>query len=135
MSVKYLTLDEVIAIHDNMIENYGGSYGIRDLGLIQSALARPQTSFSGQDLYLTIFDKVAALFHSLMFNHAFIDGNKRTAITSSARFLALNNYEIHATEKEIINFPLEAENKHLKLEQIKTWFKKHSQKRNVIISS
>ena len=126
--MKYLTLDEVIAIHDSMIEEYGGSFGIRDFGLIQSAISRPLASFAGEDLYPTIFEKAAALFHSLMFNHAFIDGNKRTTIATTARFLSLNNYSLVATDEEFVVFPLRVENNHLSTEQIAAWLKEHSKK-------
>lgn len=127
--VKYITLDVVIAIHDDMVKRYGGSFGIRDLGLIQSALARPQASFGGEDLYPTMLDKAAALFHSLIFNHAFIDGNKRTTVTTTARFLYTNNFELKATDKELIEFLLRVENKHLSIEQIAEWLKKHTKKK------
>lgn len=124
-NIKYITLDVVLAIHDDMIERYGGGHGIRDLGLIQAALARPQASFGGEDLYPTLLDKAAALFHSLIFNHAFLDGNKRTSITTTARFLYINGYELIADEKEFVDFPLRVENKHLGIEEISDWLKKH----------
>lgn len=126
--VIYITLDVVLAIHDDMIERYGGSHGIRDLGLIQSALARPQASFGGEDLYPTILAKAAALFHSLIFNHAFMDGNKRTSMTTTARFLYINGYELIAEKEEFVDFPLRVENKHLSLEEIAEWLKKHTVK-------
>lgn len=128
MKVVYLTLDVVLAIHDSMIEEFGGSHGIRDLGLIQSAIARPQATFGGEDLYPGIFDKAAALFHSLIFNHAFIDGNKRTTLTSTARFLYINGYDLKATDKELISFPLDVENRHLNIQEIADWLKKHTSK-------
>ncbi|MDO8620725.1 MAG: type II toxin-antitoxin system death-on-curing family toxin [Candidatus Levybacteria bacterium] len=125
---KHLILDEVIAIHDSMIEQYGGSFGIRDIGLLQSAISRPQASFGGVDLYPTIFDKAAALFHSLMFNHAFMDGNKRTTMTTTARFLAINGYLVVVEQREFVDFPLRVENKHLSLGEIVAWLKKHTKK-------
>lgn len=124
----YITLDEVLAIHDDMVERYGGSFGIRDLGLMQSAIARPQATFGGEDLYPTIIDKAAALFHSLVFNHAFADGNKRTSLTSTARFLHLNGYELKVGKHELIDFPLRVENQHLDIEQISKWLKEHTKK-------
>lgn len=124
--VRYITLDEVLAIHDSMVEQYGGSHGIRDIGLIQSAVARPQSTFGGEDLYPTLFDKAAALFHSLMFNHAFLDGNKRTTLTSTARFLYLNGYELSADKKELLAFPLRVENQHFSIEQIGDWLESHT---------
>lgn len=126
MKIKYVTLDELIAIHDSMIEDYGGSHGIRDLGLLQSALARPQASFAGQDLYESILDKAAALFHSLMFNHAFVDGNKRTTLTATARFLYLNGYTLLAKDEELVTFPLQVENHHFSIQQIATWLEEHT---------
>ena len=125
-NTSYLTLDIVLAIHEEMVERYGGSHGIRDIGLIQSAATRPQSSFGGEDLYQTIFDKAAALFHSLMFNHAFVDGNKRTAMVSTARFLFMNGYELDASQKEFVTFPLNVENQHLSIEEISKWLKRHS---------
>ena len=127
-SIKYLTLVDVIAIHDNMVSLYGGSLGIRDLGLVESAISRPQATFGGQDLYPTIFLKAAALFHSLMFNHAFVDGNKRTTITTTARFLSINGHELIATDREFVDFPLKVENNHLSFEEIAKWLKKYSKK-------
>lgn len=126
--VQYVTLDVVIAIHDDMIARYGGSFGIRDLGLIQSAIARPQATFGGEDLYPTILDKAAALFHSLIFNHPFVDGNKRTSLTTTARFLYINGYELVAEKEELVDFPLRVENKHLSLEEISKWFEEHTKK-------
>lgn len=125
---KYIILDEVIAIHDSMIELYGGSFGIRDIGLLQSAISRPQATFGGVDLYPTIFDKAAALFHSLMFNHAFADGNKRTTMTTTARFLAINGHSVEVDQKEFVDFPLRVENNHLSLEKISAWLEKHTKK-------
>ena len=127
-NTSYITLDTVLAIHDDMVDRYGGSNGIRDLGLIQSAIARPQSSFDGEDLYPGCFDKAAALFHSLMFNHAFVDGNKRTTIVSTARFLSMNGYELDVDTDEFVSFPLRVENKHLSIEGISKWLADHSKK-------
>ena len=129
-NTTYITLDTVLAIHDDMVNKYGGSHGIRDLGLIQSAIARPQSSFGGDDLYSNVFDKAAALFHSLMFNHAFIDGNKRTTIVSTSRFLSLNGFELDVSQEDFVAFPLLVENKHLSIEKISKWIENHSKKRS-----
>lgn len=108
-----------------MIARYGGSFGIRDMGLIESALARPKASFGGDDLYPSVLDKAAALFHSLIFNHAFTDGNKRITLTVTARFLSINGYELEATQEEIVEFPLWVDNTHPEIEEIAEWLKKH----------
>lgn len=126
MTIRYIPLDDVLAIHDNMISLYGGSYGIRDVGLIESALSRPKATFGGEDLYTSIFNKAAALFHSLMFNHAFIDGNKRTTMAVAARFLAINKVALNASEQEFVAFPIQVEKQHLEVEEIANWFEKNS---------
>lgn len=128
MNTKYVSLEEVLIIHDDMVARYGGSFGIRDMGLIESALARPQASFGGEDLYPGVLDKAAALFHSLIFNHAFADGNKRTTLTVTARFLSLNGFELEASQEEIVNFPLAVENEHWDIEKIAGWLEGHTKK-------
>jgi death-on-curing protein len=126
MKTHYIPLEEVLLIHDDLIRRYGGSFGIRDLGLIESALARPQASFGGKDLYPSVLEKAAALFHSLIFNHAFLDGNKRTSLTVAARFLSLNGHELEASQEDITDFPLWVHSTHPEIEEIASWFKKHS---------
>lgn len=128
MNSTFLTLNDVIAIHDNMISFYGGSYGTRDLGLIESAIARPKATFGGEDLYPSIHGKAAALFHSLLlFNHAFTDGNKRTAVASCVFFLEENGYEMTASQREIADFPIRFENEHFSIEEITKWLETHTQ--------
>ena len=121
--VVFLTLNEVLAIHHEEVEKFGGSHGIRDLNLLDSALQRPQSSFMGEDLYPTVFDKAAALMHSILLNHPFIDANKRTATVSMAYFLHLNGYNLKVGPKELIDFALQVESKQLNLEQISKWLK------------
>ncbi len=128
MKTNYISIQEVLIVHDDMISRYGGSFGIRDMGLIESALARPKASFAGQDLYPGILDKAAALFHSLIFNPAFTDGNRRTTLTVTARFLSLNGYELKASQEEIVEFPLWVENTHPEIEAIAEWLKEHTEK-------
>lgn len=78
--MKYLTVKDVLLLHQMQIDAFGGSHGLRDLGLLESALMRPQATFDEADLYKSLFDKGAALLHSLLMNHQFVDGNKRTAM-------------------------------------------------------
>lgn len=124
-AVIYLTLDELLIIHTDQIERYGGSHGIRDLGLIESALYRPQSSFDGNDLYPDIQEKAAVLVHSLLLNHAFVDGNKRTAIASMLVFIELNSIYIFCTQEELIDLAVSIENKHISVQDIVSWIKKH----------
>jgi death-on-curing protein len=126
--MRYLSPDEVLAIHEEMINIFGGSHGIKDFGLLYSAIYRPQASFAGEDFYPSVFEKGAALVHSLLLNHPFIDGNKRTAYTSVARYLYMNGYLLEASSSQIISFTKTIENKKLNIEKIARWLKKHSKK-------
>ena len=127
--IRYLDIGEVIIIHEKMIEIGGGRRGIRDYRLLHSAVERPKATFTGRPLYPTIYLKAAALIHSLIKNHPFNDGNKRTGFFSTLRFLHINGYEITASHEEIIKFALSADTKNLNLEEIAAWFKTHSRKR------
>jgi len=120
---------QVLFIHDQMVKRFGGSFGVRDLGLVESAVARPEASFDGQDLYTDIFDKAAALLQSLLKNHPFVDGNKRTALTSAGVFLKNNGWKLKNTNKEEVVFAVDVDNKHLPLEEISKWLKEHSVKK------
>lgn len=124
--MKYLTPLNVIQIHFELVEETGGLQGLRDLGLLESAVARPQASFGGKDLYTTLALKAAALVHSLLLNHVFADGNKRTATISMIEFLIINGKEFTATNKEIVAFALWVENKKPTLEQIAKWIRSHT---------
>ena len=94
--MRYLNLVEVLALHRQMIEQSKGAMGIRDLGSLESALAQPRMTFAGEDLYPTIVDKASALGFSIVMNHPFIDGNKRTGHATMETFLILNGLEINA---------------------------------------
>lgn len=111
-----------------MVKRFGGSHGIRDMGLIQSAVARPQATFGGQYLYKSVFDKATALLQSLLKNHAFVDGNKRTALTSAGLFLWKNEYRLVNNHKEEVEFTVKVDNGNLTVEQISKWLKMHSVK-------
>jgi death on curing protein len=95
----YLTVAEVIAIHSDQIERYRGAPGIRDPGILEAALFRPQTGY-----YADLIEEAAALWESLGQNHAFIDGNKRTAFAATYTFLAINGTRLTATAAELDAF-------------------------------
>ena len=123
---SYLTSEQVLFIHYRLIEETGGSHGIRDIALLQSAVARPMATFGSDDLYPDIFSKAAALMHSIIKNHPFVDGNKRTAITAASLFLTRNKHQITAANKELERFALKAASTNIELEEIAGWFIKHS---------
>ena len=126
--MKYLSTPQILAIHYQMVKRFGGSQGIRDIGLIESAVGRPQATFDGIDLYESLFDKAAALLQSLLKNHPFVDGNKRTAITSSGIFLNMNGYELINYHDEEVEFVVAVDNQGLSIKEISAWLKKHSKK-------
>src|SRR5579871_3846566 len=95
----YLTMTEVLAIHADLIERYGGSTGVRDLGLLEAALFRPQTGY-----YADLIEEAAALWESLSQNHPFIDGDKRTAFAAAYTFLAINGAVLTANAEETLAF-------------------------------
>jgi death-on-curing protein len=92
----FLTLDEVLGIHADQIRCYGGRPGLRDLGLLQSALAMPETTFEDEFLHGTVFEMAAAYLFHLARNHPFVDGKKRTALMSALVFLGLNDQRLDA---------------------------------------
>lgn len=126
--MNYLSVSDVILIHDTYVKMFGGRLGTRDDNLLDSAVFRCQTSFGGEDLYPTVFEKAAALFHSLIFDHPFVDGNKRTALFSADRFLFLNGYEFIASNNDAEKFPLFVEQTRPEISEIASWFKKHCKK-------
>jgi len=96
---EYLTILEVLIIHQDQIERYGGTHGIRDRGLLDAALSRPQSGH-----YVNLIEEAAALWESLAQNHPFIDGNKRVAFATAYTFLAINGVRIIAGEEEVFDF-------------------------------
>ena len=101
-SVQFLSLDEVLEIHTVLIDRYGGAEGVRDRGLLESALYRPKTGY-----YADLIDMAAALFESLINNHPFVDGNKRVAFFSTDVFLRLNGYKMVVESKAAHGFLME----------------------------
>ncbi len=101
MSVVFLTLDEVIEIHRDQVARYGGKEGIRDLGLLPSALAQPAARFGGQYLHADLLEMAAAYLFHIVRNHPFIDANKRTGLVCALVFLLLNGTDFDATNDEL----------------------------------
>ena len=120
----YLTLVDVLAIHADLIERYGGSSGLRDAGLLEAALFRPQTGY-----YTDLIEEVAALWESLAQNQAFVDGNKRVAFAATYTFLAINGVELRAPADQayaFINGLYEARS--FRFEELAKWLRLHTSK-------
>ena len=126
MNTSYLTLEQILLIHEDQIERYGGRSGLRDLSLLESATFRPQTTFDGRDLYIDIFEKAAALVNSLILNHPFVDGNKRTGVVSALVFLELNGWTLRVEEEDLLEAALKVATKKWNSEKLIDWIKTNS---------
>ena len=126
---RYLEIDEVLLIHEEMITLFGGKAEVHDFTLLHSAISRSQATFNKKDLYPTIFKKAAALIQSLILNHPFHDGNKRTAITSCARFLYLNGWDLSLPKSEAYRFTISIDVDRIEFDKIVTWLENHSRKK------
>ena len=125
--MKYLYPKQVLYLYQRLIQETGGTMGLRDEGLLESAVYRPQASFGGQDLYPDLFSKVAALGHSLVSNHSFIDGNKRVGFEAMRLMLRLNGQDIHASTDTKYAFIMDMAKGKLTEQAIADWLKRHSQ--------
>ncbi len=129
--IRFLSEGEIIAVNERMVSQYGGLHGVKDLYLLQLAVGRPQMSVAFQDAYKSIFDKAAALFHSIINNHPFLDGNKRTSLFSAILFLEHNGWNVKFRRKEAVKFTRKAHNEDYTVEQISKWLKEHSSKTRI----
>ena len=106
MEPLFLTLEDVLEVHRDQIERYGGTLGIRDNGLLESAIAAPQAGFGGHCLHRDLYEMAAAYLFHLVQNHPFIDGNKRVGTATALVFLVLNGAETNIPNKELVEMVL-----------------------------
>ena len=116
-------------MHTVAVEEFGGSAGIRDRGLLESALARPLATSGGKNLYESPFMRAAALAESLVLNHGFVDGNKRTAMYAMAAWLEREGYVVDAARGELRDLALSIASHRLTAEQIAEWLREHSEQK------
>ena len=128
--MRYLSLQEVISLHSLLIAQSGGSSGLRDHGGLESAVAQPESSFGGQDLYPDLASKAAALGHSLIQSHPFIDGNKRIGHAAMEVFLLLNGHEIDASVDEQEQIIIDVASGKVSRIELSEWISKHMVLRN-----
>ena len=126
MEPLFLTLEEVLAIHENRIRKYGGSSGVRDLGLLQSALGNVEATFAGQFLNETHFEMAAAYLYSICRNHPFLDGNKRTALACALAFLRLNNVRIKSGQDELYDLVIGVAEGRISKAAVAVFFEQHA---------
>lgn len=106
MKIRFLGLEEILALHADQIERYGGSAGVRDLGLLESAVAAPESSFGGGYLHGSLPEMAAAYLFHLAQNHAFVDGNKRIAAAAMIMFVYLNDHDLECDEDDLVELTL-----------------------------
>lgn len=123
--MRYLTVSEVLDIHRQVVQQSGGSHGVRDLGAIESAVAQPQMTFSEKELYPTIVEKASALGFSFIQNHPFVDGNKRIGHAAMETFLILNGYQIVASVDEQEQIILQVAASKVSREAFTDWLRAH----------
>jgi len=127
-ALNYLTLEEVLKFHDEMIERFGGPAGIRDLALLESALAQPEMAVFDNEVYETIIEKAAAYIYFIIKNHPFIDGNKRTGLVCAIVFLRNNNIEVQENFESLYNFAIDIASSEIQIPEIVEYLKKHTVK-------
>ena len=120
-----LSKDQVLLLHDQLIEATGGSYGLKDDGLLESALASPFQSFDGKDLFPSVYQKAARLGYGLASNHAFVDGNKRIGAHAMLVFLILNGVEVEYSQEELIDLFLGVANGEKGYSEVLSWIVLH----------
>jgi death-on-curing protein len=123
--MRYLSLLEVLELHEMIISSSGGSYGIRDIKALESAINQPRITFDQTDLYPDIISKASALCFSLVMNHPFTDGNKRVGHAAMETFLILNGYEVEAPVDEQVQVFLDLAAGNLTRKAFTNWLKGH----------
>ncbi len=126
-SVEYPTIDEVLLIHQRVIEETGGSQGVRSMDLLDSAVNRPRAGFGDEEFYPDLFSKVAALFESTILNHPFVDGNKRTATVTAEFFLEIDGHTLSASDKSFEDFAVHVAESRPTLEEIEVWVRQNTE--------
>ena len=124
--IRDLALIKVLELHRRILEQSGGALGIRDLGLLESAIAQPRMTFGGEDLYPNLWEKAAALGFSIIMNHPFVDGNKRTGHAATETLLVLNGLEISASVDEQERVVLAIASGDLGREAFVEWLQQHT---------
>ena len=124
--MNYLSPAQLLFIHARLIAETGGAIGVRELGLLAAAVARPQATFDGEDLYPDLLTKAAALMDSLVRNHPFVDGNKRTGITAAGLFVLIDGWQLTASSAELEKFTLQVAQSQSDLATMTIWFEQHS---------
>ncbi len=121
-----ITLEEVLQLHYNSIRDFGGSSGIRDINLLESSIIRPYQSFENVELYPSAYAKAAAILHSIVKNHPFVDGNKRTGFLAAFALLYRAGIELTASEENAYDFVINVASSSVSFAEIVVWFSENT---------
>ena len=121
--IVYLSVPQLLELYRVLIREFGGRSGVRDRGGLESAAARPAMTFGGEDLYIDLPAKAAALMHSLVLNHSFVDGNKRLGAAAAELFLRINGAELDASDDELESVTLSVAAGQVEVEALAIWFR------------
>jgi len=124
---RFISISQVLDIHQDEINSFGGTSGVRDEGLLDSALAQPQATFGGELLHPTIHEQAAAYLYHLAMNHPFIDGNKRTAFAVMDTFITLNAYSLNLSQEQAYNLVIRVVQKEISKEELSAFLELHLQ--------
>lgn len=120
---EYLSVEQILALHRALVRAFGGAEAVRDRGALESAVARPAMTFGGEDLYGDTASKGAALMHSLVLNHPFVDGNKRVGVAAAESFFAFNGYSLDASDDQLETLTLDVARGEVQVEALAIWFR------------
>jgi len=123
VEVHYLSPTEVLLIHDHAIREFGGSFGLMNPGRLEASVVALRQTMFGEELYPDLFSKAAILFYLLVMNHAFVDGNKRTAALALIEFLERNGHTLDATNDELYQFTIDVAVSVLTKEEVEMWIR------------
>ena len=121
--IRYLSVEQVLALHEALTRQFGGASGVRDRGALESAIARPAMTFGGEDLYGDHAAKAAALMHSLVLNHPFVDGNKRVGVAAAEFFVEQNSTALEASDEQLEQLTLAVAEGKVAVEALAIWFR------------
>ena len=121
--IVYLSVDQILGLHAALVRNFGGATAIRDKGGLESAVARPAMTFGGEDLYADLAAKAAALMHSLVLNHPFVDGNKRVGAAAAEYFIERNGYALPTSDSELVEITMALAEGKVEVEELTIWWR------------
>jgi death-on-curing protein len=123
VTTRYLSVEQVLALHEALTGQFGGASGVRDRGALESAVARPAMTFGGEDLYSDHAAKAAAIMHSLVLNHPFVDGNKRVGVATAEFFIEQNGAALEASDEQLEHLTLAVAEGKVAVEALAIWFR------------